>query len=148
MLFEKTSFFSISHTKFLPPKNPNIMVKKNDFRYHVPSQPVTKHSHIPLVRKRSAREVLAACFLKKRVFFLFPKLNFYHKTKSDFSFLAAFSVLRSSQRAEREGFIFTHCRMHSGAVDILFFYNIWHTARVTFLRCQNNNSPFFLFTPL
>ena len=35
------------------------MVKKNDFRYPVPSQPVTKHSHRPLVvHKRSAREVL------------------------------------------------------------------------------------------
>ena len=48
---KKTVFFPIPHTKLVPPKNPNKMVNKNDFRYPVPSQPVTKHSHIPLVHK-------------------------------------------------------------------------------------------------
>ena len=36
------------------------MVNKNDFRNLVPSQPVTKHSHIPLVHKRSASKVVVA----------------------------------------------------------------------------------------
>ena len=46
MLFEKTVFFPIPHTKLVPPKNPKMEVKKNDCRYPVPSQQVTKHSHI------------------------------------------------------------------------------------------------------
>ena len=55
MLFEKIVFFPISHTKLVPPKNTKMEVKKNDCRYPVPSQPVSKHSHTPLVHKRSAR---------------------------------------------------------------------------------------------
>ena len=59
MLIEKTVFCPYpphTNTKLVPPKNPNITVKKNDCRYPVPSQPVTKeHSHIPLVHERSAR---------------------------------------------------------------------------------------------
>ena len=57
-LIEKTSFFPIPHTEFIPPKNPNKTVEKNDFRNPVPSQPITKHSHIPLGHKTSAREVV------------------------------------------------------------------------------------------
>ena len=52
-LIEKTVFFPIPHTKLEPPKTPNKMVNKNDCRNPVPSQPVTKHSYIPLVHKRS-----------------------------------------------------------------------------------------------
>ena len=44
----------------------------SDCRYPVPSQPVTKHSHIPLVHKRSASKVVVARLLKKReMVFLF-----------------------------------------------------------------------------
>ena len=74
-LIEKTVFFSIPHTKLVPPKNPNKMVKKNNFRYPVPSQPVTKHSHRPQVHKRSASKVVVASLLKKQFFSLFPILN-------------------------------------------------------------------------
>ena len=50
-------------------------VKKNDCRYPIPSQPVTKHSHIPLVHKRSAGEVVVAAF-EKTVFFSIPHTKF------------------------------------------------------------------------
>ena len=60
MLIEKTVFFPIPHTKLVPPKRPNKMVNKNNFRYPVPSQPVTKHSYIPLVPKRRASKVVVA----------------------------------------------------------------------------------------
>ena len=49
-----------------------IVLSKNDCRYPVPSQPVTKHSLIPLGHKKSAREVEVAKFLKKVFFPLFP----------------------------------------------------------------------------
>ena len=48
------------------------MVNKNDFRFTIPSQPVTKHSYIPLVQKRSASKVVVASYLKKLFFFLIP----------------------------------------------------------------------------
>ena len=55
MLIENTVFFLIPHdTKLVPAKTPNEMVNKNDCRFSVPSQPVTKHSHLPLVHKISA----------------------------------------------------------------------------------------------
>ena len=60
MLIEKTVFFPIPHTKLVPPKNPNKKVSKNYCRNPVPSQPVTKHSHRPLVHKRSASKVIVA----------------------------------------------------------------------------------------
>ena len=44
------------------------MVNKNNFIYPVPSQPVTKHSYIPLVPKRRASMVLVASLLKKQFF--------------------------------------------------------------------------------
>ena len=56
-------------------------VEKNECRYPVPSQPVAKHSNIPLGHKRSAREVVVASFLKILFFFLFPILNLYHPKK-------------------------------------------------------------------
>ena len=52
-------FSPIPHTNILPAKNPSMEVEKNDCRYPVPTQPFTEHSHIPLVHKRSAREVAA-----------------------------------------------------------------------------------------
>ena len=60
MLIEKTVFFPFPHTKLVPPKNPNKMVTKNECRFPVPSEPVTKHLYIPLVHKRRASKVVVA----------------------------------------------------------------------------------------
>ena len=48
------------------------MVNKNKFKNPVPSQPVSKHSYIPLVPKRRASKVVVASLWKKTVFFLIP----------------------------------------------------------------------------
>ena len=62
--------YPIPHTKLLPPKKTNTTVPTNNCRNPAPSQPVTKHSHIPLGHKRSAREVVAAIF-RDRNFLIF-----------------------------------------------------------------------------
>ena len=67
----KQHFFPIPNTKFVLAKTLVWRSRKTE-ENPVPSQPLTKHSHLPLVHKRSAREAVVASFLKKTFFSQFP----------------------------------------------------------------------------